>query len=860
MTDSHIYKGADARSSMEKKQRHVLTLVLGLGLAFFLFAAIYVSVHKMMRENYVRLTAASVEKLAEKISDLKHTVRGLSTSLDTVKPYIKDQYSLQNFIKEAVPGLENFAQIIWLYQDHKGSWVQMNLYVNTSYGVSLSDRIHDSRSLLVSYIEDKKVLSSESAKIFLDIPVFSKPEFDPRTDVSYKYYAVVKSLEKDNPKAGIIVGVSDVGAILRSSGEKEWHRLGRLLITDQATSSIMYDMDSSSSKGAIYRIPDQDLKIDVGTSLWIVKAQFFKDANTKLLEKIPFFALFLGGLGTGLALFYLRLRDSQKERLAEAKAELEQKNFALEDRVEEIQKLNQTLKKSELENRAIIDSVSEIIFEITEKGEIAFLNKAWAGITGFETEQFIGKDFFTILHPQEQEIQRKEFEMMLKGQRQNVRSLTRIREAGGHFRAVEMTLSMIKRNEGMNEDQHVVGILTDIEERRRAEKALSEAEKKYRMIVENAAGGIFQLTPEGLYLSANPAMAEILGYDSPEDILRSIKNANENVYGDIRRRMIFNRELDSKGEIQNHEVEVFRKDGSKIWVNENIRVVKDGNGHVLYYEGSLADITERKKSGISLAQAKLQSDLANRAKSEFLANMSHELRTPLNSIIGFSEIIKDEVFGPLEQRQYWEYAADIHKSGKRLLNIINDILDISKIEAGERQLNESAVDLKAVVESCIDLMAEKIQSNAMNIVQDLENLPKIVAEEISVKQIVINILSNAIKFTPAGGTITIAGKINQDSQMVLSFTDTGIGLEKEEIKKALSPFGQIDSDLSRRGSGTGLGLTLVKALIEIHGGELELLSEKGIGTTVNVIFPAQRVSRHKEKSAGSASNVVNLKS
>ena len=567
--------------------------------------------------------------------------------------------------------------------------------------------------------------------------------------------------------------------------------------------------------------------------------------------------LIMGGVVTAVGIAFVLYNLKQRRALAKINAELEQKNYDLEDQINERENLNFVLRQSENEHRLIIDAVSDIIFEVTDEGEIVFLNAAWTTITGFDTNQFLGKEFFSVLHPQDQELHRREFDLMLRGQRQNIRALTRIIAENTQYRTVEMTLSLIRQES--EKDLRVVGTFTDIEERRRAEKALSEAEKKYRTIVENAAGGIFQLTPEGLYLSANPALARILGYESPEDILRFVHNANDDVYGDAAARIEFNRLLEDKGEVLGHETEVIRGDGQRIWVNESIRTVKDDSGHVLYYEGSMEDITERKSAAIDLASAKLHSDLANRAKSEFLANMSHELRTPLNSIIGFSEIIKDEVFGPLEQRQYWEYAKDIHESGSRLLTIINEILDISKIEAGERQLNEGTVDLDKVVSSCVALMSEKITNGKLTVKQECAEAPTLVAEELSIKQIIMNLLSNAIKFTPENGSVTIAVKVSHDGQMILSFTDTGIGLEEDEIQKALSPFGQVDTKHSRSGSGTGLGLTLVKSLTEIHGGELEMLSEKGIGTTVNVIFPAQRVSKSKGDS-DLPDNVVNLKS
>jgi PAS domain S-box-containing protein len=449
-----------------------------------------------------------------------------------------------------------------------------------------------------------------------------------------------------------------------------------------------------------------------------------------------------------------------------------------------------------------------------------------------------------MLHTQDQDKQRKDFQLFVKGQKQPYRSFTRLRTSDGSFRAVELSISMTRQDE--SRDMRVVGTLTDVEERRRAERALGEAERKYRTIVENAAGGIYQLTPEGFYLSANPALARVLGYADPDDLLRHVKNANETVCFNARERQLFLKELEDMGFIHNYEIQVMRKDGTRIWVNENARIVKDEAGATLYYEGSLEDISQRKEADIALREAKIHSDLANRAKSEFLANMSHELRTPLNAIIGFSEILKNEIFGAIGQDSYKEYARDIHESGKKLLTVINEILDISKIEAGNRHLNEQVVDIYAVLEAALKLLDNKVKANNLIVVNALKDVPKIVAEELAIKQILLNLLSNAIKFTPSGGRVTITNQLDADGSLRIAITDTGIGIEEGDIGKALSAFGQIDNSFNRAGAGTGLGLTLAHALVKLHEGKLEIFSQKGIGTTVTIVLPADRVAK-KEK-------------
>ena len=240
--------------------------------------------------------------------------------------------------------------------------------------------------------------------------------------------------------------------------------------------------------------------------------------------------------------------------------------------------------------------------------------------------------------------------------------------------------------------------------------------------------------------------------------------------------------------------------------------------------------------------ARQAAELANRAKSEFLATMSHELRTPLNAIIGFSEIIRNQMFGPLANPKYLDYANDINHSGWHLLKHINDILDISKIEAGKVELRGQNIDVSEALMSCITLVKGQAYEAGVEIETDIPpNLPGLHADEQKFKQITINLLSNAIKFTPAGGKVTLRIWYSLENGYVLQVVDTGIGIALADIPKVLTPFQQIESDLARNYEGTGLGLPLVKGLAELHGGALDLQSEIGVGTTATVRFPAERI-------------------
>ena len=243
-----------------------------------------------------------------------------------------------------------------------------------------------------------------------------------------------------------------------------------------------------------------------------------------------------------------------------------------------------------------------------------------------------------------------------------------------------------------------------------------------------------------------------------------------------------------------------------------------------------------------LIRARDQAEIASRSKSKFLANMSHELRTPLNAIIGFSDVIKGEMFGPVGNPKYLEYVQDINESGLHLLELINDILDLSKIEAGKTELHEENVDVSRALGSCLTLVQERVEEAGVEIECDTaSHLPALYADERKFKQILINLLSNAIKFTPTGGKVTIRTWSRKDDGYVLQIADTGIGIALADIPKALAPFSQIDSNLSRKYEGTGLGLPLTKALAELHGGSLDLQSEVDVGTTVTVRFPAERI-------------------
>jgi PAS domain S-box-containing protein len=381
----------------------------------------------------------------------------------------------------------------------------------------------------------------------------------------------------------------------------------------------------------------------------------------------------------------------------------------------------------------------------------------------------------------------------------------------------------------------------DITALKAREKELGEKTRLLESTLEYMGEGISVYDPDLKMIAWNERLIDMVGLPREmykigtplEDIVRYSAERGEygsgNIEGYVRDRV-----GQSKQPVP-HRNARWRFNGRYVELRRN--PMPDG-GFVTVY----SDLTERKRAEDALREAKEAAEAANKTKSEILANMSHELRTPLNAIIGFSDIIQREAFGSVGEQRYLDYARDIHDSGAHLLALINDILDVSKAEAGRIELLEGLVDVTELFESCVRLVRARAEEAHVTIeALPTDRLPKLNADGLRLKQVLLNLLSNAIKFTPAGGRVTLDADMGDQKRFVIRVTDTGIGMAPEDIPKALSPFGQLESTRARRYPGTGLGLPLSKALIELHGGELRIESEAGKGTAVIVTLPAARV-------------------
>ncbi len=374
-------------------------------------------------------------------------------------------------------------------------------------------------------------------------------------------------------------------------------------------------------------------------------------------------------------------------------------------------------------------------------------------------------------------------------------------------------------------------------EQKAIERERDDAISMFTTVFDVSDVGITVTDHHGRFVRINDAFIRQTGWE-PIDLmgeeLTKIIPSDQHELAWQRHKLALDEEKKNFGEIL-----ILKKDGSGMNVMVTSVIMELSNGRSFRIT-TIVDVTELKQIERDLRKAKDEADEANMAKSAFLANMSHELRTPLNAIIGFSEMMMNGTLGVIENENYVEYLGDIKFSAQHLLHIINDVLDMSKIEAGKMPLDEESINLAGLLDSVRRLMTTKAEENNISIELNVaDDLPKLRGDERLIRQVFLNLLSNAVKFSKPSGEVTIA--IRYDHQLMIDMIDNGIGIPQDQIDEVIEPFGQVSDPRVNKGQGTGLGLPIAKAMMDMHGGSLSIQSETDKGTTVTCTFPASRV-------------------
>ncbi|TNE42583.1 MAG: PAS domain S-box protein [Alphaproteobacteria bacterium] len=365
-------------------------------------------------------------------------------------------------------------------------------------------------------------------------------------------------------------------------------------------------------------------------------------------------------------------------------------------------------------------------------------------------------------------------------------------------------------------------------------------EAKYRFLADNALDMIIRHRADGTMSFVSPASRTMLGY--APDMLMSMPFGAFLYRADRNGVETSLAEAIATGRDTTLEFRMTHKDGHLIWVEMRCHPVHEESKGIFEIIAVARDISHTKSEQQALKSERDEAEIANKAKSKFLANISHELRTPLNAIIGFSDMMQQKVFGPLGDSHYEDYARLINESGEHLLELINDLLDMSKIEAGKYKLKCESFLFPLIIENCLRIVHLQAKQAGVHLAVDIPpKLPKIHADPRACKQILLNLLSNALKFTPAGGTITVGCRF-EAGMIVLEVKDNGVGIPPVTLERLGNPFeqGEVVRDLGptdRSKAGTGLGLSLVRSLAHLHGGEVDIASEVGTGTVVLVFLP-----------------------
>lgn len=492
--------------------------------------------------------------------------------------------------------------------------------------------------------------------------------------------------------------------------------------------------------------------------------------------------------------------------------------------------LQTNLEKSERLHRLLSENSQDIIAMFTLDNNFEYLSPAITRVLGYEPEELVGRPGIDLVHPED--VARLEVPSDIARQGKKVTNpYFRLRHKDGHYVWMEAHSNPIVDDQG-----NIVGIQAinrDITDRKQAEEALADSERKYRLVSENTSDFIALQTPEGMYTYVSPSVTDLLGYE-PSELLGQI-----GFYlihpDDVTDALSVAKDKPSHKEVNHHShFRMQKKDGSYLWVEASTQPIVDNDGMLVAVQTAARDITIRKKAEIALIEAKEKAEEATRAKSQFLSTMSHEIRTPMNAVIGLTNMLLDSE--PREDQL--ESLRLLKFSGENLLDIINDILDFSKIEAGKITLENIHFNLYEMLTNLTAMYGKRALEKSIRL--DLRyggEVPRTLqGDPVRLNQVVTNLVGNAIKFTERGYVMIDVSSVQQDNghRLTLSVKDSGIGLEKHQIDHIFESFSQASSDTTRKYGGTGLGLAITKRIVALMGGSIAVVSVPGYGSTFTV--------------------------
>ncbi|MGE0253008.1 MAG: PAS domain-containing protein [Alphaproteobacteria bacterium] len=527
---------------------------------------------------------------------------------------------------------------------------------------------------------------------------------------------------------------------------------------------------------------------------------------------------------------FLRMRRQQK--IIQRRTRSLERRLASDNREHEA-----ALRETREMLRHVIDTVPAVVQATDTQGRLLLANAALAELRGLPGTEVLGRPRAEIYDSADADRYAALDRRLFEGRDSQFTYEEELTDGHGARRTFLTFKSPLRAAEGT--PAAVVTVSLEITDRKRIERQVERQNSHLRVIVDNIPSLVYATDEAHRFTLANRAFGRLCGASPDELIGRTLGDFAVDRSAIAEDRQASLEVLRTGRAVHRSDVATTDAFGQTVWL-QTVKVPIVGASGDMEVLTVATDISERRRAEEVLREARDTAEEASRSKSAFLASMSHELRTPLNHIMGFSEMMAREMLGPVGHPRYVEYSEAIHDSGRHLLGILDDILDVSRFESGRVELVERPVDCSRILASVVRNVGDRVRTAGLELVVDEQKVPPVLADERMLRQMLLNLLSNATKFTPAGGKIRLGLRALPGGGIEFSVVDTGVGISPENIPRALAPFGQIDNVLSRNHHGAGLGLSLVKSMIERHGGALDIESALGEGTRVAVRLPPER--------------------